>query len=151
MSIDIGHNQKLETFLTNIFQRFDIEDKGRVTAQNFGTVVAKDPELLDIFNHFNQGIIESVQPNTELDQKDQNIINDLEQLYGKLNQLRIFVNGKADALELPQDDVAENKADYLKPDSLSPRAELKTPIVSNLDSLIRRTIFFQAFKEDLRK
>lgn len=132
--------------MTSIFQRFDIEDQGRVTSQNFATVVARDPQLLDIFNHFNQGIIESVQPNTELDQKDQNVINDLEQLYEKLNQLRIFVTGKAEALELPQDEPGENKADYLKPD-VSPRAELKTPIVSNLDSLIKRTIFFEPFKE----
>ena len=144
-----------------MFPRFDTENQGSVTLQNFLTVVEREPQLLEIFDCFNQGILDSVQPNSEQDKKDLGIIDELEHLYGQLNKLKEFVGGRGDidvqrsqALTKSQVVAASQSAfkpmqiESFKQPELSPRNELKTPIVSSLDSKIKRTIFFEPFREE---
>ena len=137
--------------MTTVFTKFDVNNTGKVTSQNFKDVVTQEPQLLEIFDYFNQGIIDSVQPNTELDQQDLNVIDDLESLYTRLNQLKEYIgSGKLENSEAKKDSQRESKVKELpKPGLVSPQGELKTPVVSSLDSRIKKTIFFEPFKEEL--
>jgi len=150
---NINQNQKLDYFLTTVFTKFDVNNTGKVTSQNFKDVVTQEPQLLEIFDYFNQGIIDSVQPNTELDQQDLHIIDDLENLHTRLNQLKEQIGqGKFENNEAPRDSQKESKVkEGHRHGLISPHGELKTPVVSSLDTRIKKTIFFEPFREELEK
>lgn len=141
--------------MEGIFQRFDINNDNQVTLANFKYVVARNPQLLEIFDYFNQGIIDSIQANAELDQRDLVIIDELEHLHNKLNELKAYLGGKNEQLEPVRTSTKIAKTGEFnhlqRPEHTSPISELKTPIVSSLDSKIRRTIFFEAFKNEQGK
>jgi len=153
---NITQNQKLDIFLDAVYNKFDVDQTGKVTNGNFKSVVSVEPQLLEIFDYFNQGIIDSVQPGTELDEKDLHIIDDLENLHTKLSQLKEYIDGKQEVnseiyhKEVPPPSYSQVK-ELKRIETSSPHGELKTPIVSSLDSRIKKTIFFEAFKDDLDK
>jgi len=150
---NITQNQKLDIFLDAVFNKFDVEESGKVTVGNFKDVVSVEPQLLEIFDYFNQGIIDSVQPGTELDQKDLHIIDDLENLHSRLNQLKEYIESKQETnSEAYKDPQSHSQVKELKRvETSSPHGELKTPILSSLDSRIKKTIFFEAFKDEAEK
>ena len=113
--LDLTQNQKLDIFLDAVFNKFDVDGSGKVTVENFKSVVSVEPQLLEIFDYFNQGIIDSVQPGTELDQKDLHIIDDLENLHSRLNQLKEYIEAKQETTsEVYRDPQSHSQVKELK-------------------------------------
>eukprot|EP00330_Aristerostoma_sp_ATCC50986_P004913 CAMPEP_0114580828 /NCGR_PEP_ID=MMETSP0125-20121206/5023_1 /TAXON_ID=485358 ORGANISM="Aristerostoma sp., Strain ATCC 50986" /NCGR_SAMPLE_ID=MMETSP0125 /ASSEMBLY_ACC=CAM_ASM_000245 /LENGTH=72 /DNA_ID=CAMNT_0001772599 /DNA_START=459 /DNA_END=677 /DNA_ORIENTATION=+ len=71
-----------------VFAKFDYEGTGKVTFENFAKVYEKDPQVLEIFDYFNKGIVDSIGPNTELDAREKKIVEDLEDIHSNMDKIK---------------------------------------------------------------
>ena len=140
----------------------------RVTLESFKIAVSKEPQLLEIFDYFNEGIIDAVQPPSEFDQYNQQLIEDIEQLHVKIAQLKSILKGKNGLSEdthlmLPRDKTPKTsiipRSSVLqvhKPEDVpinsshinnSPQIERRNSMLQSLDIKIKRTALFEHLRE----
>lgn len=134
----------------------------------------REPELLEIFDYFNEGIIDTVQPLSEFEHQNQALIQELEQLHAKVNQLRTLIRGKGNNLfeeiqtgiqkvnslrggrtsVIPPGFLGHSKQEEINMPSgaLSPgNFERKPSMLQSLDTKIRRTALFEHIRRDTGK
>jgi len=141
--LDIQQNQKLESFLEIVFQKFNPVD-GKVYLPNFIELCNKEPQILEIFDYFNKGIVDSFGPIAQLNEKQQQILEELEGMHSKIGALKDFLNGITD-------DIGSVRHSKDKIGSINAKSLLdvsKGHVVQKLASNIRRTIYFMTLQEE---
>lgn len=145
---NIQQNEKLHQFIESVFKKFDLKNNGEIYFDAFQEVIKKEPQILDIFDYFNKGIVDSIGPPTELDNVDKKVIEELEILHNRVTKLKDFLsNGMNENLETPKGNKPTSKSSIN-----NTRTEMKyskgSQIVHHLDSNIKRTIFFDPLRDE---
>jgi len=166
---NIQQNTKLNLFLEDVFRKFNSEKTNRVTLESFKAAVSKEPELLEIFDYFNEGIVDAINSNSQQENQNLECIQELEQLYSKISHLRTLLKGKncheehlpssmhkersPRTSQIPVSSVFQvHKPEELRlssPNMLtSPQEERRGSVLQHsLDNKIRRTILFEHLRE----
>jgi len=157
-------------FLENVYSKFDIEKNDKVTLDSFNKAVSKEPELLEIFDYFNEGIIDAAQPPSEEEAQNIKFIQELEQLQSKIFYLKALIKNKGNIFpeepQLSRERTPKgsqmnigsifqlNKPEdykYASPGLLTspPQEEIerKNSMLQSLDTKIRRSAFFEHLRE----
>lgn len=124
---------------------------------------------MEIFDYFNEGIIDTVQPLSDMEYQNQELIQELEELHSKVNHLKSLLKSKGN-IAWPDDIQASIKKDTSLRPSQIPRGSLfqihkpeefkltspgvgssylehKASMLQSLDTKIRRTALFEHLKE----
>jgi len=159
--------------LEDVFRKFNSEKTNRVTLESFKAAVSKEPELLEIFDYFNEGIVDAINSNSQQENQNLECIQELEQLYSKISHLRTLLKGKncheehlpssmhkersPRTSQIPVSSVFQvHKPEELRlssPNMLtSPQEERRGSVLQHsLDNKIRRTILFEHLREGSSK
>jgi len=141
----------LKTFIESVFKRFDTENKGQVNFDNFKQVYQREPHLLEIFDYFNKGIVDSIGPVQELDEREKHMLEELEGLHEKINKIKNYLYGVTDNIESLHQlkDATPNSrhSQFMRSLTRQSRGQL----LQHLDTNIRRTIFFEPLREESGK
>ena len=136
------NNPKLRNFIENVYGKFDIHKDDQITQESFKKVVLEEPHLLEIFDYFNKGISESLNPIGEIDPRDQKIIEDVENLENNLLTLKTYLEGKNEVMYTSK--ISELPTNHLR----TSIENINSPVIKNLEN-ITRSIFFKPLKKDL--
>ncbi len=159
-------------FLEDVFRKFNPEKTNKVTLDSFKVAVSKEPELLEIFDYFNEGIVDAINSNSQQENQNLEYIQELEQLYSKISHLRTLLKGKncheeplpssmykersPRTSQIPSSVFQVHKPEELRLSSpgmlTSPQEERRGSVLQHsLDNKIRRTILFDHIREGSSK
>ena len=136
------NNPKLTNFIENVYGKFDIYKDDQITQESFKKVVLQEPHLLEIFDYFNKGISESLNPFGEIDPRDKKVIDDVEILENDLLTLKAYLEGKNEII------YTSKVAEKLMTNHLRNSIEINSPIIKNLEN-ISKSIFLKPFQEEI--
>lgn len=134
-----------------MYQKFKPEDD-KVVFSSFTSVCQAEPEILEFFDYFNNGIVDSIGPVASYNQKQIMLLEELQAVTNKLVQMKDFLSGMTDDLDFNNNNRKKTIITVPTRNSINPTSKNSIPdpnkVFHRLDSNIRRTLFFIPLQEE---